>query len=101
VIEYIIRTAGEHAWPAVHRDRLAAVLTPAGSDWSATDGWGDYRLRRGDTEISFAGDMVGWLVSFDGPISDAEAHRLIEVIASQIETEVGESIDFVQVGWQE
>jgi len=45
--------------------------------------------------------VVGWLVSFDGPISDAEANRIIEIIASQIETEVGESIEFVQVGWQE
>jgi hypothetical protein len=45
--------------------------------------------------------MVGWLVSFDGQISDAAAHRVIEVIASEIETEVGESIEFVQVGWQE
>jgi hypothetical protein len=45
--------------------------------------------------------MVGWLVSFDGPISDAESHRIIEIIASQIETVVGESSEFDQVGWQE
>ena len=53
MMEFLIRTRAGHGWPAVHRDRLADVLTPAGWDcpavagWDcpAVAGWGDHRLR--------------------------------------------------------
>ena len=51
--------------------------------------------------MSFSGEMVGWQVTFEGPISKEEARELIEVVTSQIQAEAGEPVEFVQIGWSD
>lgn len=77
MIEFLIRTRESQDWPAVHRDGLSQVLTPGGWDCVGVSGWGDYRLGCGDTEISLSGELVGWQVSFEGPMLQDVATRLI------------------------
>ncbi|MFI7279090.1 hypothetical protein ACIBOV_02335 [Micromonospora chersina] len=96
MIEFLIRTRDDHDWPAIHRDRMPHVLTPGGWDCVDVPGWGDYRLRSGDTEISFSGEPVGWEVSFDGPMPEDVATRLVIAVASQIEQETNQSIEWIQ-----
>jgi hypothetical protein len=75
---------------------MSAVLIPSGSDWVAVDGWGDFRIRRGDTEIGFSGEMNGWQVVIAGPLNDDEADRIVQTLTNQIEAEVGEQCEFVR-----
>ena len=97
MIEFLIRTRDGHDWPAVHRDRLSHVFTPEGWDCVGVSGWGDYRLRCGDTEISFSGEPVGWQVSFDGPMLQDVATRLVAAVASRIARETNQPIDWIQI----
>jgi hypothetical protein len=95
--EYLIRTMAEHEWPAIHATRLAQVLVPRDTDWSPVQGWGDLRLRRGEVEVSFSGEMVGWQVAFDGPIADADARYFVDVVATQVEAEVDEPVEVLEL----
>lgn len=96
VIEFLIRTGDGHDWPAIHRDRIPHVLTPAGWDCTQIPGWGDYRLRCGDTEIAFSGEPVGWEVTFEGPMPEQLATRLIITVAAQVEQETDQPIEWIQ-----
>lgn len=60
-------------------------------------GWGDHRLRCGDTEISFSGEPVGWQVSIEGPMPAEVAAQLAAVVAAQIEQEIHETIEWIQI----
>jgi hypothetical protein len=97
VIEYLIRNVGDKGWPGVHRDRLSIVLTPVDGGWVPIDGWGDHRLRRGETEVSFSIEEVGWQVSFEGPIGESDAQHMIDAVAGQVQQEVGEPVEVVQI----
>ncbi len=97
MIEFLIRTRGDGGWPAIHRDRMPQVLTPAGWDCAGVPGWGDYRLRCGDTEISFSGEPIGWEVSVEGPMPADVATKLVVAVAAQIEREVNQAVEWIQV----
>ena len=62
MMEFLIRTRSGHDWPAVRRDRLVEVLTPA--NW------------RGQAEIAFSAEDTGWLVLINGPMEPEAAQRL-------------------------
>ncbi len=66
VPEYVIRTTPDQKWPAFHRDRMEAVLSPQSFGCQAAEGWGDFRLTCGDTSLAFAGEMNGWQVVAEG-----------------------------------
>jgi hypothetical protein len=95
--EYVIRTAATHEWPPIRQDRLADVLTPAGPPCEGIEGWGDFRLRCGDTEVSFSGEDVGWQVAFDGPMPQAECARLVEIVCQQVSAEAGDACEWLQI----
>ena len=97
MIEYIIRIASNHEWPAVHRTRLSEVMVPVGSRWEAIEGWGDFRMRLDETEVSFSGEVGGWQVAFEGPLDEEKAQRTIEIVTAQIQTEVGEPLELVRL----
>jgi hypothetical protein len=97
MIEFLIRTRDDHDFPAVRRDRLSHVLTPAGWDCVPSEGWGDYRLRCGDTDVSFAGESAGWEVSFEGPMPEEVATRMIAIVAAQIEQELNQPVESIQI----
>jgi hypothetical protein len=97
MIEYVIRIASSHEWPAVHQMRLSEVMIPTGSRWETVEGWGDFRMRLDGTEVSFSGEMGGWQVTIEGPLSEDEVQRTVEIVAAQVQTEVGEPLDVLRL----
>jgi hypothetical protein len=47
--------------------------------------------------VSFSGEMTGWQVAFEGPITDGEARRFVDLVASQVEAEVEEPVEVLQL----
>ncbi|MEY2474224.1 MAG: hypothetical protein QOK28_3553 [Actinomycetota bacterium] len=95
--EYLLRTErGE--WPAVHRDRLADVLTPRGFDCAPVPGNGDYRFRLGDAEVSFSGEAEGWHLCIEGTLGQDDETHLLNVVQHQVEAEVSEICEWTQLG---
>jgi hypothetical protein len=95
--EYLIRTASTHELPAVPSGRLAHVLVPAGFSCEQADGWGDFRIRCGATQIAFSAEDPGWQVSVDGPMSDADCERLVAAITEQIGQATGQPCEWLQI----
>lgn len=94
--EYVIRTAAGE-WPAFHATRMSAVLQPAeGFDCVPVEGWGDFRMTCDGATVSFSGEMHGWQVVVEGPMSDDDSDRFAEVVTRQVEAEVGEPCEWVR-----
>jgi hypothetical protein len=96
VAEYLIRTSHAHGWPALHDARLAEVLLPDGLECHVIDGYGDFRIRCGDAEISFSAEDVGWQVAVEGELAAPE--QLIAQVTRQVEATVGEPCDWLALG---
>src|SRR4051812_42438128 len=96
VPDYLIRTAETHEWPAFHRSRNAEVLIPQGRQCEEIEGFGDFRMRCGDAEISFSGEEPGWHVVVEGPLADAEA--VVEQVTRQVEQAAGEPCEWIPIG---
>jgi hypothetical protein len=99
MIEYLIRATddAEFAVELIPADRFDVVLKPAGFDATVIGGWGDYRIRIDDVEISYSAEDPGWQVSFESEIEDLRAERIAEVIASQLERETGRPHEAVRI----
>jgi hypothetical protein len=95
--EYLIRTASTHQLPAVQHGRLADVLVPAGFGCEQADGWGDFRMRCGATQVAFSAEEPGWQVIFEGPMPDADRERLVTTIAQQIGQATGQPCEWLQI----
>lgn len=95
--EYLIRTARTHEWPSFRQD-LAEVLVPAGFECTPIEGWGDFRMKCGDAEISFSGEEVGWQVVVEGSLVSISAAVLVEAIARQVAHACGEACEWIQIG---
>jgi hypothetical protein len=80
VHEYLIR-AEDHDSLAPERDSLPALRLVAGEGWAECDGWGDFRIKRGDVEVSFSFEDPGAQIAVEGPIERAEADALVERLA--------------------
>jgi len=96
-VEFLIRTQDSHPWPAIPRDRISQVLTPRDWDCAQVVGWGEHRLRCGETEISLSGEDVGWHVAFDGPIALDAAERFVAAVTAQVQQEVRETVEWIQI----
>ncbi len=94
--EYLIRTVDTHEWPAFHRSRNAEVLMPRGRQCEEIGGWGDFRLRCGNAEVSFSGEESGWNVVVKGDLPDADA--VVEQVTRQVEQAAGEPCEWVAIG---
>lgn len=70
VIEYLIRTVEGHELPPTQGRDLADMLLPAGFNCEQIDGWGDFRMRCGTTEVSSSAEDPGWQVSFEGTMAE-------------------------------
>ncbi|MEV0810366.1 hypothetical protein [Micromonospora sp. NPDC050200] len=97
MMEFLIRTRDDHDWPAMPRGRMAQVLMPSDWDCAVVSGWGNHRLRCGDTEISFSGEPVGWEVSIEGPMPADVAARLVAAVAAQIGQEIHQPIEWIRI----
>lgn len=94
--DYLIRTEASQDWPAVHRERLSEVLIPLGFDCQVVDGWGDLRLRCGESVVSFSGEEPGWLVTVEGDLRDTEG--FLAQVTAQVTEAVGERCEWLAVG---
>jgi len=97
MLEFLIRTTETHEWPAFHRDNLVDVFAAPGSGCSPIEGWGDFRVRLGDTEISFSGEEVGWQVAFEGTVDQERATQLMAEFTSRVSSAAGEPCEWIQI----
>lgn len=75
---------------------MSAVLRPSsGFNCEQVDGWGDYCMTCGEATVAYSGEMNGWQVVIDGPMSDADCDRLVETVTRQVEAEVGEPCGWI------
>lgn len=89
--DYLIRTRDDlDGWPLLiaHSDQ-PSVFQPAGWVCIPVEGWGEFRFRTGETEVAFSGEDPGVQVIIDGPMSRAEADRMVQVIADQLAAHTG------------
>ena len=96
VAEFLIRTTDSHEWPAF-RDPFDSVLIPAGSDFRAIEGWGDFRMATGDTVVAFSGEEVGWQVTVEGPMTAERAETLVGIVTEQIGQSYGEPCEWLRL----
>jgi hypothetical protein len=97
VIEYLIRTVDEHEMPFAHGSSLTDMLLPPGFGCEEIDGWGNFRMRCGATEISFSAEDPGWQVGFEGPLAEPDCERLIVVIIEQLGQLAGEACEWLRI----
>lgn len=97
MLEFLIRTAETHEWPAFHSDQLAAVFAAPGSGCVPIEGWGDFRVRWQDSEISFSGEEVGWQVTIEGSPGQEDAATLIDAMTRRVESATGEPCEWIQI----
>jgi hypothetical protein len=96
VIEYLIWTARSHELPSFP-GRDADVLVPAGSGCVPVEGWGDFRMRCGGTEVAFSAEDPGWQVIFEGPMPEQDCERLVAALTRQIEQAAGETCEWIRI----
>lgn len=94
--EYLIRTRAGRDWPAFPRSRAAEVLTPADLRCTPVAGPGDFRLRCGDADVAFSGEDVGWQVTVEGYLEDADA--FVARVTDQVADAAGEPCEWLRVG---
>ena len=97
MFEYLIRTASTHELPAFPDGRLAEIVVPAGFGCEQADGWGDFRMRCGATQIAFSAEDPGWQVIFEGPCSETDCERLVTAITEQIGQATGQSCEWLRI----
>ncbi len=65
------------------------MLHPTDSQCEQIDGWGDYRMRCDSTEVAFSFEQPGiQMIVGEGP-SDADADRLADSVAAQVQRGTG------------
>ena len=81
-----------------HVDKFREVLQPNSIESEKVDGWGDYRIRVDNSEISFSFEMVGIQISFEtGEISNEKAEGIMSEICQKVEKEIKESCNWIQI----
>lgn len=96
-MEYLVRTVDGQEWPAVHRDRLAAVLIP-GADWRVVEGIGDLVIAADAGTVTLSGEPPGWQVLIEGTLTPQQTDGLIGTITQQVADEVGEPCEWLRIG---
>jgi hypothetical protein len=95
VFEYLIRTVITHELPAFPDGLLAEILVPAGFGCEQADGWGDFRMRYGPTEIAFSAEDPGWQVTVEGPMPDTDREGLVTTIPEQLGQATGQPCEWL------
>jgi hypothetical protein len=90
MIEYLIkRTDGD--WFDLHASRFAEVLRPSSFLSRTVEGWGDHRIEIHGCQISFSYEEPGIQVSFDGDtLTESEASQIVSEIAESITKATGQ-----------
>lgn len=97
MIEFLIRR-DDGEWFDIDYGRLDEMLHPNSVEWQRVDGWGIFRIRVGDGEISFSDEDPGIQVAFESGMIDHEsARRIIEEVAANISAVTGQAARVVEI----
>ena len=95
--EFLIRCDDEN-FCVIHVNKLGEVSHPNSVESEQVEGWGDYRIKIGDSEISFSFEMVGIQISFEtGKLSPEKAETIVSEISRNVERELKKSCSWVQI----
>ena len=87
--EFLICQDDGGDWLVIPVDSYDRAFLPTGWTAERIDGWGNFRLRLGSTEVSFSDEIAGWQVVFEGDISETEATAIVAAIARQVKDVTG------------
>ena len=88
-MEFLIkRTDGE--WFDLHRNDYAKTLRPRTLPSEVVEGWGDHRIRVAGVEVSFAYELPGFQVAFEGDIDEATARQIVDEVLMNIAEVTGQ-----------
>ena len=97
VKEYLIRRRDKD-FCLVQVGKFSNVLHPNSFESEKANGWGDYRIKIRDCEISFSFEEVGIQVSFEiCEIDDEKAETIIDEICRNVEKEIKNPCDWIQI----
>jgi len=90
MIEFLIkRTDGD--WFDLHTSRCGEVLRPSSFPSHPVEGWGNHRIEIRGCQISFSYEDPGIQVSFEGDsLAEAEASQIVSEIAESITKATGQ-----------
>jgi hypothetical protein len=90
MIEFLIkRTDGD--WFDLHASRFTEVLRPASFPSNQVEGWGDHRIEIRGCPVSFSYENPGIQISFEGDsLTEAEASQVVSEIAESITRATGQ-----------
>jgi hypothetical protein len=90
MIEFLIRrTDGD--WFDLHKRQFAEVVRPASFPSQPVEGCGDHRIEIRGCQISFSYEDPGIQVSFEGDsLTEAEASQIVSEIAESITKATGQ-----------
>ena len=54
-------------------------------------------MASGDVTVEFAGEMNGWLVVVHGADDEGAARQMVDLVAAQVQAEVGHPVEVVEV----
>lgn len=91
MIEFLIRR-DDGEWFDIDYGRVDEMLHPNSVAWQRIDGWGTYRIRVLDAEVSFSDEDPGILVVFEsGTVDHATAEKLVREIATNVTLVTGQA----------
>lgn len=93
--EHLIKNADASGCVALHQDNLPRVFAPAGWGAEPAHGWGHYRIRIGDAEVSFSDEGPGWQVVIEGTVPAPGEEALVRALADQICEATGQDVEVV------
>jgi len=89
MIEFLIRrTDGE--WFDLHASRFGEALRPSSVSSERVDGWGDWRIRCADVEISFSYEDPGIQMCIEGELPKSLAEQIADEVRQNIERVTGQ-----------
>jgi len=95
--EFLIRRKDED-FCVLHVNRFEEVLHPNSVESEKIQGWGDYRIKVDDSEISFSFEMVGIQISFESDeIGNEKAESITKEICQNVEKEIKEPCAWIQI----
>ncbi len=97
--EYLIRRKDED-FCLIHVSKFSDVLHPNSFESEKISGWGDYRIKVEDCEISFSFEEVGIQISFEICEKDNEkTETIISEICQNVEDEIKKSCCWIQISY--
>lgn len=95
--EFLIRTSDDHELPSLYVASLEEMLMPPVFGCTRIEGWGDFRMLCGETEISFSAEAPGWQIGIEGSMADGAVSDLVAALVNNIAAAAGEPCESIQL----